>query len=183
MPLLYRTVFIIKKIINKLFAESAKRKMCKSCGKKVTFGMRSTVSGWENLSIGEDVVIGNDCCFLTTRAEIKIGDHVVFGPDVKIVTGNHVVDVPGKFMSEFTDADKRPSDDSDVVLEGDNWIGANAIILKGVTIGYGAVVAAGAVVTKDVEPYGIVGGNPARLIKRRFDDEVVRRLMEDKNLC
>lgn len=183
MPVLYKIALIIKKVFNRIFVVPAKRKMCRSCGKKVNFGLRSTVSGWDNLSIGEDVVIGNDCCFLTTKAEIKIGDHVIFGPDVKIVTGNHVVDVPDKFMTEFTEDDKRPTDDQDVILEGDNWIGANAIILKGVTVGYGAVVAAGAVVTKDVEEYGIVGGNPAKLIKRRFDDEIVRRLMEDKNVC
>ncbi|MDQ7799461.1 MAG: DapH/DapD/GlmU-related protein [Candidatus Edwardsbacteria bacterium] len=53
------------------------------------------------------------------------------------------------------------------VIEDDVWIGAQAIILPGVRIGRGAIVAAGAVVTKDVEPYAIVGGNPARLIKRR----------------
>lgn len=56
-------------------------------------------------------------------------------------------------------------------FEGDNWICTNACILKGVTVGKGAVVAAGAVVTKDVPPYSIVAGAPARVIKMRFDEE------------
>ena len=59
----------------------------------------------------------------------------------------------------------------------DVWIGANAIVLDGVTIGTGAIVAAGAVVTKDVRPYSIVGGVPAREIKRRFDDSVIEELI------
>ena len=60
-----------------------------------------------------------------------------------------------------------------IVIEDRAWIGFNAIILKGVTIGEGSVVAAGAVVTKDVEPYTVVAGNPARVVKRleRANDE------------
>jgi acetyltransferase-like isoleucine patch superfamily enzyme len=68
----------------------------------------------------------------------------------------------------------------DVVIGNDVWIGYRAIILSGVTIGDGAVIGAGAVVTKDVEPYAIVAGNPARLIRKRFDDETIRRLLEIK---
>ncbi|MGB0498557.1 MAG: CatB-related O-acetyltransferase, partial [Rubricella sp.] len=59
----------------------------------------------------------------------------------------------------------------------DVWIGARAIIMSGVTIADGAIVAAGAVVTKDVEPYAIVGGNPARVIRYRFEQRVIERLM------
>lgn len=55
----------------------------------------------------------------------------------------------------------------DIIIDDDVWIGAGAIILTGVTIGKGSVIAAGSIVTKDVEPYTIVGGNPAKLIKKR----------------
>lgn len=96
-----------------------------------------------------------------------------------MISGNHRIDIPGKYMSEVTDAMKRLEDDQDVVIEDDVWIGCNAIILKGVTIGTGAVIAAGAVVTKDVAPYSIVGGNPAKLIRKRFSAE---QLAEHKSL-
>lgn len=62
-------------------------------------------------------------------------------------------------------------------IGNDVWIGANAITLQGVTIGDGAVVAAGAVVVKDVPPYAVVGGNPARILKYRFDDDVIADLL------
>ena len=64
-----------------------------------------------------------------------------------------------------------------IVLEDDVWIGQDSIILSGVTIGRGSVIAAGSVVTKSVEPYSIVGGNPARLIRYRFDDELRLKMM------
>lgn len=64
----------------------------------------------------------------------------------------------------------------DIVLEDDVWIGCGAIVLSGVTIGQGAVVAGGAVVTKDVEPYAIVAGNPAKVIKYRFEPEIIEKL-------
>ena len=64
------------------------------------------------------------------------------------------------------------------VIGNDVWVGANVTILKGVSIGDGAVIAAGAVVTKDVEPYAIVGGVPAKFRKYRFDKEIVRKLLE-----
>ena len=176
MVYIYKLFIIINKAINKFFIMPAKRRMVYKCGKNVYFGMKSDITGWENVYIGNDVTIGNNCNFMTTRAKIYIGDHVMFGPGVRIVTGNHVIDVPGKYMTEFSDADKRKDDDQDVIFKGDNWIGCNAVILKGVTVGYGAVIAAGAVVVKDVEDYSVVGGNPAKMIKKRFTDDILKDL-------
>lgn len=68
-------------------------------------------------------------------------------------------------MSDITDKDKPESYDRDVIIEKDVWIGANVTILSGVTIGRGATIAAGAVVNKDVPPYTIMGGVPAKVIK------------------
>lgn len=64
------------------------------------------------------------------------------------------------------------------IIGNDVWLGANSLVLKGVKIGDGAVIGAGAVVTKDVPPYAIVGGNPAKVIKMRFDDETIGKLMQ-----
>jgi virginiamycin A acetyltransferase len=64
----------------------------------------------------------------------------------------------------------------DTVIGNDVWIGYDALVMPGVTIGDGAIVAARSVVTADVPPYAIVGGNPGKVLKRRFDDETIRRL-------
>lgn len=80
---------------------------------------------------------------------------------------------------------KRPEDDQDVIIESDVWIGCNVTILKGVTIGKGSVVAAGAVVTKSCPPYSVIGGVPAKVIKKRFtEDEIVKHedLLAQRNV-
>ena len=68
----------------------------------------------------------------------------------------------------------------DVIIGNDVWIGTDAIIMSGVTIGDGAVIGARSLVIKDVPPYTIYAGSPARFIRKRFDDETIRRLMEIK---
>ena len=68
----------------------------------------------------------------------------------------------------------------DTVIGNDVWIGRESVIMPGVKIGNGAIIAAGSVVTKDVEPYHVVGGNPARFLKKRFDDELIELLLEWK---
>ena len=140
-------------------------------GKHVRIGKRTHAEGWANIELGNNVSIGRDTLFLTTRAKVRIGDHVMSGSGVTIITGNHRIDIPGRYLDAVTDRDKLPENDQDVVLEGDNWIGVNVTILKGVTIGKGAIVAAGALVVKNVEPYTIVGGVPARKLKDRFTKE------------
>lgn len=154
------------KVFHKFIVQNICKWMLGSCGKKVTIGKQCDIT-WENVYAGNDVHIGSGCRFLSTRAAIRIGDHVMFGPNVTIITGDHRIDILDKPMTQVTDREKRPEDDQDVVFEGDNWIGANATILKGVTIGTGSVVAAGAIVTKDVPEHAIVGGNPAKVIKYR----------------
>lgn len=66
----------------------------------------------------------------------------------------------------------------DIVIGNDVWLGRECVIMPGVTIGDGAIVAAYSVVTKDVEPYSVVGGNPAHFIKKRFDDELISLLLQ-----
>lgn len=109
-------------------------------------------------------------CFLCSRAKVVIGDNVMFGPRVTIVTGDHRIDIKDKPMINVTDSEKLPENDLPVIFEGDNWVGTGAIILKGVTIGNGAVIAAGSLIIKDVPPFAIVGGVPAKIIRYRFDE-------------
>ena len=96
------------------------------------------------------------------NGKVIIGQHVMMGPDVCIFPVNHVFDRTDIPMDQQGFAPETP-----VIIEDDVWIGARAIILSGVRIGTGAVIGAGAVVTKDVPAYAVVGGNPACVLKMR----------------
>jgi acetyltransferase-like isoleucine patch superfamily enzyme len=76
------------------------------------------------------------------------------------------------------DGKGHPSTNGDVVIGNDVWIGNNATIMSGITIGDGAVIAANSHVVKNIDPYTIVGGNPARPIKQRFSKEIIDKLLE-----
>ena len=122
-----------------------------------------------------------------SHCRLKIGKYCSIAEPVTIVLGgNHRVGWVSTypftyFLDEWPKAEGMPShatSGGDVVIGNDVWIGREALILSGVTIGHGAVIAARAVVAQDIEPYSIVGGNPARLIRKRFDDKVIERLLE-----
>lgn len=123
---------------------------------------------YESIHVGHHVNLGVRPVLLATRSTIQIGSHVMFGPGVTVRGGNHRFDLVGRYTDTITDAEKRPEDDLGVTIEDDVWVGGNVTILGGVTVGRGSVIAASAVVTKDVPPYSIVGGNPARVIRERF---------------
>lgn len=145
-----------------------------ACGKCVSISRNATFSGIENVYVGDRVAFGAGLRIMSTRARVVVGNDVMFAPNVSVITGNHRIDLVGRTMYSVGDKEKIPENDCDVIFEGDNWIGANAVILKGVTIGRGAVVSAGAVVTKSVPPYAIAGGVPAKVIKMRFTDEQIK---------
>ena len=105
--------------------------------------------------MGNDSVI-NFGCYLDNRRGIKIGDNVGIAHNTKIYTLGHDIESP-KFETKG----------AQVIIKDNAFIFSNALIMPGVTIGEGAIVLAGSVVTKDVEPWTIVGGNPAKLIKMR----------------
>lgn len=117
-------------------------------------------------------------------AGLFIGRYCSIAPRVRIfLGGNHRTDwvttYPFSALSDWAaHVTGHPHTKGDVVIGNDVWLGANCLILSGVTIGDGACVAADAVVTKNVEPYTIVGGNPARLIRKRFTDSQIYRLLE-----
>lgn len=121
---------------------------------------RSAVRIGAGTRINEDVVL--DC-----RGGIEIGDHVSISPQVAIVTADH-----DHQAADFTLRHRR------VVIEDHVWIGMRALILPGVRVGRGAVVAAGAVVTKDVEPGWVVAGVPARRVGQRNPDAIGYELNE-----
>lgn len=107
------------------------------------------------VSIGSGTVI-NQKCLIYTPSGLIIGNNVSISAEVALITGTHDINDPS-FISDY-----RP-----IVIDDYAWIGIRAVILQGVTIGRGAVVMAGAVVTHDVEPFTVVGGVPARTITER----------------
>lgn len=150
------------------------KRAMKHCGKGVYLRpMSSDIKGIENLSIGNYTSIPKGSIFYCTRAELKIGNKVIFGPRPTIITGDHRIDIVGKYIIDVGDNEKMPQNDAAVVIEDDVWCGANVTILKGVIIGRGSVIAAGAVVTKSCPPYSIIGGVPAKIIKKRFTPDEI----------
>lgn len=117
-----------------------------------------------NIYIYDNVGIGGHAILSTPAAKIIIKGNCAIAHHLSIHTGNHAR-ILGKFVTDITKANKPEGYDHDVIIEKDVWIGANVTILEGVTIGRGATIAAGAVVNKDVPPYSIVGGVPAKMIK------------------
>ncbi|HHV72868.1 MAG TPA: acyltransferase [Clostridia bacterium] len=128
------------------------------------------------MSIGDSVYIGPEARFYGLGG-ITIEDGVVIGPRVSILSANHNYDgVSLEYLPFDQKVVLQP-----VKIEQNVWIGYGSIIVPGVTIGEGAVVAAGSVVTRDVPSCAVVGGNPARIIKYR-DKEVYNRLKAEKKL-
>jgi len=116
---------------------------------------------------GSDIIIGNRSGIgkhANIQGPLTIGDDVMMGPDVIIYTKNHAFEDTSIPMIEQGTTEPKP-----VVIEDDVWIGARVIILPGVTISRGAVIGAGAVVTKNVASYNIVGGVPAKVIGNRLE--------------
>ncbi len=118
----------------------------------------------KNIYIYDHVGIGPYAHISALNAKVFFKGDSSIAEHLTIHTGNHAR-VIGRFISDITEKDKPKGYDHDVIVEKDVWIGANVTILSGVTIGRGATVAAGAVVVKDVPPYSIVGGVPAKVIK------------------
>ncbi len=148
-----------------------------------------TMAGFPLLSIDEDSYIakaevqsGLDFSPMEGRHSLCIGkgcsvaDRVIFmidlNHDYKLVAMGEL-----SFLEEAKDQSKIKKKGT-IIIQNDVWIGHGATIMSGVTLHNGCVVAAGAVVTKDVPPYAIVGGNPARVIKYRFDDDIIKGLQK-----
>ena len=108
-----------------------------------------------------------------TNAKFIIKPNCCIAEGLTVHTGNHA-NVLGVFCSDITEANKPKGYDEDVIVESDVWIGCNVTLLSGVHIGRGAIVAAGAVVSKSIPPYAIAGGVPARVIKFKWSiDEIM----------
>jgi acetyltransferase-like isoleucine patch superfamily enzyme len=136
-------------------------------GDNVTISSNSIIDCTGVISnLGLGLIIGNNVgiaqnCFIQVRGIVDIGNDVLFGPNVSIFSENHVyekIDLP---------ISKQGVSRKGVVIEDGVWIGSRSVILDGVVVGRNSIIAAGSIVTKDVMPYTIVGGVPAKFIKAR----------------
>lgn len=160
-----------------------------------------------NNSISEKCVVVN-CKFgfasyvnkNTNLSYVKIGRYCSIADNVRVCLGNHPTHFVTTFPAFYYDTSsqigftihqgdplfdgiyRHPNGDDyyQIIIGNDVWIGSNVMIMGGIKIGDGAIVAAGSVVTKDVKSYSIVGGVPAKLIRMRFTDEIVKRLNDIK---
>lgn len=145
------------RIGQKAFRAFCGKLMLKSCGKKVNiehgamFSAKTTLGDYSGIGINARI---NGAC--------TIGDHVMMGANVTVITRNHSFERTDIPMMDQGFEEERP-----VAIGNDVWIGDRVIILPGVHIGDGSIIAAGAVVTHDVPSYAIVGGVPAKIIKMR----------------
>ena len=128
------------------------------CGRWVNIDKGVTFAS--DIKIGEGSGIGANCSIPTG---VTIGDHVMMGIDILMFTNEHRHDDTTIPMGLQGRTEVKP-----IVIEDDVWIGSRSLIMKGVRIGHGAIIAAGSVVTKDVPPFEIWGGNPARFLRSRL---------------
>lgn len=128
-------------------------------GKNINIEKGANFGKGSGIIIGSYSSIGVNC---HVRGPLEIGEDVMMGPNCRIMTTNHRSDRTDIHMIEQGDTTPQK-----VTICDDVWIGVNVVILPGVTIGEGCVIGAGAVVTKDVPPYSVVGGVPAKVIKSR----------------
>ena len=182
---------LLRLIVKMVLIEPMMRSICESVGAelrierlpylrgpgRLTLGRHVYLSGRSNfffmsgmpeaprISVGDDTFIGHGCTFSCARA-IRIGNHVLMSTEVRIHDNDgHPLDPERRRHDERIRLDEA----APVTIEDNVWIGAGAVILKGVTIGTDSVVGAGAVVTDDVPSGVVVAGNPARVIKSLRD--------------
>lgn len=142
-----------------------------SMGEHVSISKGCTFANPKYIHMGHYIFINFGTKILNTTT-VKIGNFVAIGPQCMFITSNNDYSDWSKPMMY-----QRVKKDIQIEIEDDVWIGANATILSGVKIGRGAIVAAGAVVSKSVPPYAIAGGVPAKVIKYRFDEGTIEKAM------
>lgn len=140
----------------------------KKIGKNVSIMSNVTFMSPQKIEIGNHVLI-NTGSKIGGQNGVKIGNFVLIGYNVNLVSENHA------FTNPTLPIKKQGYFGGPIILEDDIWIGANVVILPSVNIGRGAIIGANAVVTKNVKPFSIVGGVPAKHIKYRFDQKQIAK--------
>ncbi len=183
---------MLKKILINLFPKNFKNENVKI--NKLAYVTNTNFSGnnyvdrfcrIRNSSFGSYSYIG----YNSDINNVQIGNYCSISSDVKIGLNSHPIHLFSTSPIFYSDTNpfgkkinKISYDDSPkiTVIKNDVWIGTNVIIMEGISIGNGSIIAAGSVVTKDIGEYEIVGGIPAKIIKKRFDKETIKKLSDSK---
>ncbi len=153
---------------------------------KRVFFTKDQLSG-EQFSIGEFTYGMPEIRNFDNKTKLSVGKYCSFGAHVSILLGGeHRTDLATTYpfpeipepWEETSGITGMTTSKGDISIGNDVWIGHGSIILSGATVGDGAVIGAGALICKDVPPYSIVGGNPAKLLRMRFEQETVQRLLK-----
>ena len=133
----------------------------------LSYDSRKSDGSIPTITIGKCCSIAHNCTFVMSHhLTNRVSTSAIISNDIHLF--DHKQGNPSSYSR------------GDIIIKNDVWIGANCTIMDNLTIGNGAVIAAGSVVTKNVEPYAIVGGNPAKLIKYRFAHDIIQRLESTK---
>lgn len=160
-------LYTLLKRLRSFFYPRHRLQKFRNAGVGITLPSNGVIDHAENIELGNYIYIGSEP-YIFARGGLTIGDNVVIGPRVTIHTTNHNYQ-PAKYL---------PYDDitycKPVSIEKNVWIGSNVLICPGVRIAEGCVVAMGSVVTKNLPPFSIIGGNPAQVLKERDQEEYQR---------
>ena len=135
------------------------KRIARRCGEDVFVKQHCYFGSGATLEVGDRSQLGHNA---RIGPSVTIGDDVLMGPDIVIMTTAHAFEDPDRTIREQGALPVEP-----VVIGDDVWIGTRAIVMPGVTIGDGAVIGAGSIVTRDIPPMSIAVGNPARVLRRR----------------
>ncbi|MFT6841335.1 MAG: acetyltransferase-like isoleucine patch superfamily enzyme [Psychroserpens sp.] len=151
-------------------------------GKNISIGDFSEII---ESNVGDNSYCGKNCVLLYA----KIGRFVSIANDVKIGTGIHPIDLVSTSPIFYSTKGQLPQcfpkndlveEYSGVIIGNDVWVGENVVIMAGIKVSDGCILAAGAILTKDTIPYGIYGGVPAKLLKTRFNKDIISNLQKSK---
>lgn len=200
----YMLVFSLKKVFAFFYKKRMANKFNLRLDRNVTIDKKTTFEGYNALVNGSSLISSHIgfASYLAEGANIRhcsIGKYCSIGPDVKCVFGKHPTSTFVSTHPVFFSTQKQvgfsytnnqifeeyetpadPDGKFQITIGNDVWIGAEATLMDGIRVGDGAIVAAKALVTKDVPPYTIVGGIPAKVIRKRFSDNQIKALLKIK---
>jgi len=155
----WHLIFPFNGYLSKMVRYVILKAKAKKMGDNVSIGCNTIIKHWDSFSCGDDVSI-HEYCMIDCNGGIIIGDQVSIAHSTSLISANHT------WLDQNIPIKYNPITTSGIVIESDVWVGAGVRILDGVVIKHRSVVAAGAVVSKSVEANSLVGGVPAKLIKR-----------------